>query len=884
MIKMSVFTSDFTSSKIPRSPYGDKTFDFETVECTLRESLVVLKNNFTLNRNYTFPKTTRIRRTKKDLAKYMDERLSYIILDFDCVKTEYARNKILSKLREMDYRYVIGTSRSNNGIDNFNMKGVMEVSGLNTKASVAFILQEIKTHMFRYCKVDISASNPAAYQAPTIMGEELDYNEGSYIPHCELEASPKSVVVMEGSENHQKTVEICLEHFSSNGFVIKSSKGDGVINFEHPSENTKGGWFMYINNPFVMHHFNRSRSFNIFNEVRDRKVVQEYTDELNGEKRKQILTSVGCANKVLNRNERYLTVDDDIKQMVSEWRDSKGLLKIKSAMGTGKSNIIEYVISESVKELKPVLLITNRVSVAKDFKDKYGLKLYTDSDWEIGDSLIVQYDSLWRFSLKYFETIIMDEFMSILIHSRNTLGDYSNLNKVKLQYGLKTKPVLIADAFLYGAEDNFKTTKPVFSINNSFREDIALYEYPNIDSIIQQLIIKGVEARKTGSKVTVSCTSKILAQTIERICEASGLKTVVLSADSSSDEKDIIYKQFTRLEHDTWDVFVYTPTLTVGVSILNKCNDHFHIDESSTTDVISSLQMTRRSRKAKNIHFYVKERKRFLPTDLDVLNNEIRNNIQRYYTKNKNSLLIGIDEEGDFVLSETGIFANGVEVVYNTLENNHRHSFELLLSHQIRSKPLMMSTTQSKFDIGGIKNSIKEREKVKLLSALDAIKGVDYSDEILDEYRSKKYIVSDKDKLLKVMSELRKHIRNDASPEDIAEITRLEVTSKFKFIQELKRLKVFLTKSHSEVKSLISYILSEDIANKSQIDYFKYMSAVKNKGIKLKDRFTKLEFAEIDKKIGYGDFRGFCVKLGYKKRGSVWYLGKEHTYYVRLLV
>lgn len=884
-MKLTVFESDFTSTKIPKSPYGDKTFDFETIECTLRESIDIMREKFILNRNYTFKKITRIRRSKTDLEKHLDDEAQYVIIDIDYVNSLYARKKIIYYFERMDYHIVLGTSRSNNDVDNFNMKGAMLIKGLNNRASIKSILNDIKTEIFRYGKIDLTAVGEAAFQAPTQTGVELLYQEGKYIPEARILEEKKAHIEMSGSGNHQKTIDICLEHYRQNGFeAVSIDKGKDLISFVHPSEQkSKGGYFMFTNNPFTMHHFNNSRTFNIWNDVKSSKPVQEYIEEYNSNKRAEYLKGCGFSNNAIVVNERYLSVSDKVKKFVEKWDNENGLLKIKSAMGTGKSNVIDFIIQNSIAKTKPVLLITNRISVARDFKKKYGIKLYSDGDYHIGDSLIVQFDSLWRFSLKDFDVVIMDEFMSLLLHSRNTMGEYSNLNKVKLQYGLKNKSVVIADAFLFGAEDNFETAKPKFSIINEYREDINLYKYPDINTIIQKIVQTAVQDKSLRKKVSVSCTSKIMAQTIEQFCIKAGLKTMMLSADSNEEDKKVIYDQFEKEGHNAWNVFIYTPTLTVGVSILNKCDNHFHIDESNSTDVISSLQMIRRSRKAKNIHFYLKEKRRFLITDVKIMNDEISNNIQRHYSKNKNSLLISIDEEGDFKLSDTGKFINLVEIVYNTLENNHKHSFELLLSHQIKSDIIHIEKAVKKININDMKNEIKEDEKQKLLKTLAVMEPVDYSLDILEEYQQRNYLSNDKDKLLKVMSEISLHLRSDVTQDQTADITKIEIESKFKFIQEIKRLKLFLTKSHLEIKGLLSYIVGEDIVNKSQINYFNYLTALKSKDIKLKERFTLKEMKEIDEKVSFGDFRSFCIKVGFKKRGGVYTLSREHTMYMRML-
>ena len=70
--------------------------------------------------------------------------------------------------------------------------------------------------------------------------------------------------------------------------------------------------------------------------------------------------------------------------------------------------------------------------------------------------------------------------------------------------------------------------------------------------------------------------------------------------------KKLIYDLFEKNEHDKWDVLIYSPTLTVGVSNMNNNYYHFHYDSSISTDVISSLQMIKRTRKAKEIHMFIK--------------------------------------------------------------------------------------------------------------------------------------------------------------------------------------------------------------------------------------------------------------------------------------
>ena len=114
--------------------------------------------------------------------------------------------------------------------------------------------------------------------------------------------------------------------------------------------------------------------------------------------------------------------------------------------------------------------------MAQDFAKKYSIKLYNADKYEIGDSLVVQFDSLWKYNIKFFDIVIMDEFISLMMHSRNNLNNNS-FNIAKF-FGCFQKKLVIADAFLTGYE-NFLLNKEtnIHLIDNDYRDDTQLYSY-----------------------------------------------------------------------------------------------------------------------------------------------------------------------------------------------------------------------------------------------------------------------------------------------------------------------------------------------------------------------------------------------------------------------
>ena len=178
----------------------------------------------------------------------------------------------------------------------------------------------------------------------------------------------------------------------------------------------------------------------------------------------------------------------DIKE--NEFIEGKdGMYTIKSPMGTGKSTVIKRIIQEGLQNDMRILIITNRISVAEDFKQKYNIKIYNKDEYSIGDSLICQFDSLWKYNIKNFDLVILDEFISLLFHARNTINNSQiNLAKFFASFNLK---LVIADAFLTGYENKLlNKNSNMFFLNNVYRDETKLYEYNNFNYFIQKILRK----------------------------------------------------------------------------------------------------------------------------------------------------------------------------------------------------------------------------------------------------------------------------------------------------------------------------------------------------------------------------------------------------------
>ena len=316
-------------------------------------------------------------------------------------------------------------------------------------------------------------------------------------------------------------------------------------------------------------------------------------------------------------------------------------------MGTAKSKIIEEIIKQAQDQDMKVLICSNRISVAQDYSKKYNIKLYNRDNYNIGDSLIVQYDSLHKYNIRMFDIAILDEFVSVMIHSRSNLNN-TNINLSKL-FACLRKKLVIADAFLTGFENRLLTCKKdnIFLVQNNFRDSAQLYDYENYNCFIQSILIHA----KKHKKITISCTSLNIIKALKKLLSKYGLRVITLTAETPKVTKELIFKCFEKSENDKFDVLIYSPTLTVGISNLNNVDYHFHYDSANTCDVISSLQMIKRTRKAKEIHFYIKNKINYVKTTLEEIRDSYLKNLGNQLEMN---FLFELNNYGEPRLSKLG--------------------------------------------------------------------------------------------------------------------------------------------------------------------------------------------------------------------------------------
>ena len=101
MYKITIFNSQKTSGKKPISPYGDETFDFQTIEVNEPMDLFrILSKEFILNISLDLKELTRLRRRKQDLEKYYPETTNCVIIDVDHITSKANQLEILKYFKK----------------------------------------------------------------------------------------------------------------------------------------------------------------------------------------------------------------------------------------------------------------------------------------------------------------------------------------------------------------------------------------------------------------------------------------------------------------------------------------------------------------------------------------------------------------------------------------------------------------------------------------------------------------------------------------------------------------------------------------------------------------------------------------------------------------
>lgn len=867
-------------TKIPFSTYEDGSFIFANkTSKSLTEAYEFMIRNYSLSRPLELTEPVNMFRTKVDLTPYVPERIGNIAINLTEIQNRYEVDEVIEYFNQKNYACIIGQGNGYDGKKNFHLQGILRVDFNTDESTIKNALMVMQSELGEKCKVDLFSSSIISVQPPANNSKILHTREnGKILKNSEV----TPVLSSKHNSKHLKIsyddefVEMCLEQFAQLGFHASSavSKGKAISFYRKFEEGTKRGFYWFIDKPLLMNHKNKTSSVSIYHFMKHTKEGKEWLKNKTKEEQAHQLIKpddIMAYKKYLTVNERYLDFSKMSKvKVIDEFLESdKGVFKLKSPMGTAKSSGIELIIQKAHKRGEKVIIVSNRISVAKDFAEKYDMLLYQDPDSVSSkDSIVVQYDSVYKYDLSNYDIAIFDEYISLLLHHRSNLNTNSNINAVKFKILSDKKRVVIADAFLTGYDVEFFKDRDIFFINNEYKDDIKLYDYNQREYFITQLIEQSKNL-KDGEHISASFTSLNIIKLVEYELRQAGIKVVSLTSETAELTRDIIYKKFKEDTHSAFQVILFTPTLTVGVSNLNNVISHWHYDSSMGADVISSLQMIKRSRTAQEIHYYIQSRQNHFDTSLESLNINAQRNISQYYNSKDKTLLVDIDyETGNLALTPLAKYINKIEAFYNILANNHANAFRLLLSYQFKDLPILVETEDYKFNIRDKIDKIKANIRRANLEILEEYSEVDWTDEELMYIRNKISQKTPEEQAKLMMGTIQEKFKKTIPKGKLFELAKIELLSSQKFIQQVKNTKLVTKADSSDYSQYqLSEAISSDISSLQNKNHIRFLENLLKFGTGsiLDTSYSKNDVLRVNAEIfdGKRKFTKFLGELGY---------------------
>ena len=636
-----VFNAIKTNLKIPRSPYNDNTFNFTPLTVkNLTEAFKILANNHTLTHNLNISKTLRFSRKKKDLKPLLALQ-NYLILDIDC-KTRCDVNKVLDYFKS--YKCILGESRTFKE-SHYGIKGVLKIQQSN---DIEFyrVFKKIQNDIKDFGYLDNQILNVFHFIYPIEKLKVLQESNGVVYPHSIARIpDPNPPGISTESLKSDDYEDMCLEYFKNLGFR-KVASGE----YEYNKKTYK------LLKPYLM--ISYSDTVNIYDNIeaiQSQKIqnfIKDYTPDL----------TIDC---------KFLTDSNlNLKDIFKKY----DTLALKSFMGSKKSEIIKQIIQTKSK----VLVVTSRISLALEYNDKFKIPVYlnvnfkkTDDFYKIpyrrGDSLICQYDSLHKINPRDFDYVVMDEYVSILLHSIDNLSNLKKENLTKFRLLFKKK-LIISDAFLNDYLLN--EFKNIYKIENRQKISCNLIEHINLTDFLES-----IEKAIMTERITISTNSvNFIHNKILQMSSSRDKNILIIQGQTQSSKKEEYFKELNS-HYLNYDIIIYSPAVTVGVSIFNGIKKHYHYDGSNSIDTVQSVQMVGRGRLVENIEYFIQDRHQYMRLGKENEKWEIEN---RHKNKD-NSFYFELDDNGDLKLSELGEFYLKIKTFLRFLKFDSRSSFDLLL-------------------------------------------------------------------------------------------------------------------------------------------------------------------------------------------------------------
>jgi hypothetical protein len=247
----------------------------------------------------------------------------------------------------------------------------------------------------------------------------------------------------------------------------------------------------------------------------------------------------------------------------------------------------------------------------------------------------------------------MDEITSLLNYSlsQHNLKHYDDNLRLFLASGLHLKTVLL-DAFII----DYPWERKEIGIYNHFRENHDVFIYEDKKMFID-LLKRDI---RNGLRVCVSSNEKKFLEQLHDEFPESILHTA----------ENKLLEAYIQQPDIKEEVILFSPTITVGVSIMRPFDRHYHYDTGNTIEPIDSIQMIRRARNVDEIHIFLRAKSSYLMTNL----NRITRTLNKFVIKDSWGNITDISEIGK-------LFANVIRI-HNIMKNSSKYAFLYMLQDQ----------------------------------------------------------------------------------------------------------------------------------------------------------------------------------------------------------
>lgn len=896
LINITTFNSTYTTGKIPISPYNDSTFDFKTELYPLLDIHNLFFKSFILSS--PVQNTSRIRKSKsilKDIQCITNN--NYIILDFDKVYSLEDVDYIIQVFKNNNYKINIFKSKSYNTIYKnnyiYNIKAVLIIDYRYLNQNFELSLTEVKQAIINYfnevlvmyCEVDTAAAVINSHQAPTHNEGCLYYNDGDdfYIDNLKdyIITKPNVSIEFDKSSTYWFYNHLVNHHQAE----FKASSNPDIMNVHLPIEvKSPFGYFWSKDAPYMLQHPQKSKNINMFLDFIRSKEGKEY---IKGQHNKAFKEAFNTQDGY-SFESRYFKIDNNIHDIILDFIDTKDVLVIKGIMGSGKSEIISDFVS--IKKSR-VLLLSMRRSLATDMSNKYNIKNYIDDlntnnkdRYKVGDSLVIQIDSLYKINPNDFDYIVIDEFESLCLYVDTNLKNSNQyIKNVKYLRELFSKKLIILDAFINNLSISLHFSNKLISyITNTYKDRVQVFTYEHKQTFIT--FLEQFTLNKEADEF-ITCSFGTLSElyTIEKLLQEHGLRVISITSNTTDDAKKVIYKLFEEKNHNKYDVILFSPTITVGVSILNNVKHHFHFDSGKSIDPISSIQMLKRSRTVQNIHIYIKGAQSYFKSySVDYLNTNTLINMKEYLNDIKNIIFYNVDTDS---LSELGKFVNTFVAHNNFFSNGHENTFKFLLTQQFKSiKNIDNIIHHNKFDEYQkiINNESKNIDLFKDVS-INTVSNFEYSLSELGYLKSKIRSKLEEANLLYL------EVQNNfpkLNTKQLLEIAKEYNTDK-NYLDKINAFIIFNTNRNKIDNIITEYALSNisSVFSGNKDEFIKLLKFMKYlKEYKLQETYSNNELQALNIKYNRDgvNFAWFLNKIGYKRNAGLKLTNifKKHINYI----